>query len=95
MLEFLGPLFVTGAPANDVGYSNRDFDGALTVAQAAPTVADSYPLTGTAQRLLLADLPVIPLWDYLAAGGRSSEVNNVELAWNGLPDYERITKSGR
>ena len=32
MLEFLEPLFVTGAGSNDVDYSNREFDGALTVA---------------------------------------------------------------
>jgi oligopeptide transport system substrate-binding protein len=38
MLEFLEPLFVTGAGSNDVDYSNREFDGAVTAAQAAPTL---------------------------------------------------------
>lgn len=90
MLEFLEPLFVTGAGSNDVDYSNRDFDGALTVAQAAPTLEESYALTNDAQQILLRDMPVIPLWDYINAAGHSDAVRDVAIAWNGLPDYERI-----
>ncbi|CAJ1495198.1 peptide ABC transporter substrate-binding protein [[Mycobacterium] burgundiense] len=95
MLAFLEPVFVTGARGNDVGYSNRDFDGALAVAQSAPTLAESYALTNAAQRILLRDMPVIPLWSYLVAGGHSTKVGEVAIGWNGLPDYERITKDQR
>ena len=93
MLEFLEPLFVTGAGSNDVGYSSREFDGALTVAQAASTLEESYALTNTAQQILLDDMPVIPLWDYINAAGHSAAVRDVTITWNGLPDYERIVKS--
>ncbi len=93
MLEFLEPLFVTGAGSNDVDYSNRDFDGALTVAQAAPTLEESYALTHAAQQILLQDMPVIPLWDYINAAGHSTAVGDVTITWNGLPYYERITKA--
>ncbi|OBF23344.1 ABC transporter substrate-binding protein [Mycobacterium sp. ACS4331] len=93
MLEFLEPLFVTGAGSNDVDYSKRDFDGALTVAQAAPTLEESYVLTNDAQQILLRDMPVIPLWDYINAAGHSDAVRDVAIAWNGLPDYERIAKA--
>lgn len=93
MLEFLEPLFVTGAGSNDVDYSNREFDGALTVAQAAPTLPESHELTNAAQQILLTDMPVIPLWDYINAAGHSPAVHDVTMAWNGLPDYERIAKS--
>ncbi len=93
MLGFLEPIFVTGAGANDVDYSDREFDGALTVAQAAPTLAESYALTNAAQQILLDDMPVVPLWDYRAAGGHSAAVTNVTLTWNGLPAYEQIVSS--
>jgi oligopeptide transport system substrate-binding protein len=95
MLAFLEPVCVTGARGNDVGYSNRDFDGALAVAQSAPALAESYALTNAAQRILLRDMPVIPLWNYLVAGGHSTKVGEVAIGWNGLPDYERITKDQR
>mgnify|MGYP002132899557 FL=1 len=93
MLEFLEPLFVTGAGSNDVDYSNREFDGAVTAAQAAPTLPQSQTLTNTAQQILLEDMPVVPLWDYIGAAGRSAAVSNVVMTWNGLPDYENIVKS--
>jgi len=93
MLEFLEPLFVTGAGSNDVDYSNREFDGALTAAQAAPTLPESQALTNAAQQILFDDMPVIPLWDYIGAAGHSPAVSGVVIAWNGLPDYENIVKS--
>lgn len=89
MLAFL-QSWVTGAPGNDVGYSNRDFDGAFTVAQAAPSLTESYASTGDAQRILLRDMPVIPLWNRVATAGHSAGVTDVVIGWNGLPDYERI-----
>jgi oligopeptide transport system substrate-binding protein len=93
MLEFLAPLFVTGAGANDVGYSNPDFDTALAAAEAAPNLQKSYALTNDAQRILLADMPVVPLWYTISVAGRSAAVRDVVLAWNGLPDYEHIVKT--
>jgi oligopeptide transport system substrate-binding protein len=93
MLNFLGPLFLTGAGSNDVGYSSRDFDAALTAAESATTLQQSYVLANAAQRILLHDMPVIPLWNFISVVGWSSQVSNVMVTWNGLPDYENIVKS--
>ncbi|MGH3969152.1 MAG: ABC transporter substrate-binding protein, partial [Mycobacterium sp.] len=93
MLSFLQPLFVTGAGANDVGYSNPQFDAALARASAAPSLPQSYALTNDAQRILLRDMPVVPLWYTVSVAGRSAAVSNVTLTWNGLPDYEHIVKA--
>jgi oligopeptide transport system substrate-binding protein len=38
-------------------------------------------------------MPVVPLWDYITASGRSAAVSNVTITWNGLPAYEQIVKS--
>jgi oligopeptide transport system substrate-binding protein len=93
MFAFVEPSFVTGAGANDVDYSDREFDGALTVAQATPMLDESYALTNAAQQILLDDMPVVPLWDYLTASGHSKAVEDVTITWNGLPAYEQIAKS--
>ena len=46
-----------------------------------------------APQILLQDMPVVPLWDYIGAAGRSAAVDKVVMTWNGLPDYENIVKS--
>ncbi len=93
MLEFLDPLFSTGAGSNNVGYANPAFDAALARAEAAPTLAQSYALTNDAQRILLHDMPAVPLWYTVSEAGRSPAVTDVVITWNGLPDYERIVKA--
>jgi oligopeptide transport system substrate-binding protein len=93
MLEFLEPLFVTGAGADDVGYSNPQFDAAIAAAESAPSLQQSFDLANAAQRILLRDMPVVPLWYTISVAGTSPSVSHVVLTWNGLPDYERIVKA--
>src|SRR5271166_4128882 len=93
MLNFLAPLFTTGSGSNDVGYSSSEFDAALAAAEAAPTLQESYVLANAAQRILLRDMPVIPLWNFISVVGWSPHVRNVTVTWNGLPDYENIAKA--
>ena len=93
MLNFLAPLFTTGSGSNDVGYSSSEFDAALAVAEAAPTLQESYVLANAAQRILLRDMPVIPLWNFISVVGWSPHVSNVTVTWNGMPDYENIVKA--
>ncbi len=92
MIEFLGPLFATGAGSNDVGYSSAEFDAALAAAEAAPDLRRADELANDAQRILLHDMPVVPLWDYISVVGWSPQVSGVTVTWNGLPDYENIVK---
>jgi len=93
LLEFLAPIFATGAGSNDVGYSNADLDAALRAAEAAPTMRESDHLANEAQRILLHDMPVVPLWDNISVVGWSGQVSGVTVTWNGMPDYENIVKA--
>jgi oligopeptide transport system substrate-binding protein len=93
ILNFLAPLFATGSGSNDVGYANREFDAALLAVEAASNLQESYALTIDAQRILLHDMPVVPLWSYIDAVGWSAQVRNVTVSWNGLPAYENVTKA--
>jgi oligopeptide transport system substrate-binding protein len=92
MIEFLAPLYATGAGSNDVGYSGREFDAGLAAAEAAPSLPQADVLVNIAQRILLRDMPAVPLWYYIAVVGWSSEVHKVTVTWNGMPDYENIVK---
>ncbi len=93
MIEFLAPLYATGAGSNDVGYSSVEFDAGLAAAEAAPSLQQADVLVNVAQRILLRDMPAVPLWYYIAVIGWSPEVSNVKVTWNGLPDYENIVKA--
>ncbi|WP_085241397.1 ABC transporter substrate-binding protein [Mycobacterium europaeum] len=93
MIEFVAPLYATGAGSNDVGYSSREFDAGLAAAEAAPNLQRADVLVNEAQRILLRDMPAVPLWYYIAVVGWSPQVSGVKLTWNGLPDYENIVKA--
>lgn len=93
MIEFLAPLYATGAGSNDVGYSSPQFDAGLATAEAAPNLQEADVLVNVAQRILLRDMPAVPLWYYIAVVGWSPQVSAVKLTWNGLPDYENIVKA--
>lgn len=92
MIEFLAPLYATGAGSNDVGYSNPEFDAALATAEAGPDLRAADVLVNVAQRILLRDMPTVPLWYYIAVIGWSPQVSGVTVTWNGLPDYENVVK---
>jgi oligopeptide transport system substrate-binding protein len=92
-IEFLAPLFATGAGSNDVGYSNQKFDAALATAEAAPDLQQATVLANDAQRILFHDMPVVPLWNYISVVGWSPQVGGVTVTWNGLPNYENIVKA--
>ncbi|MGD1169571.1 ABC transporter substrate-binding protein [Mycobacterium seoulense] len=93
MIEFLAPLYATGAGSNDVGYSSREFDAGLAAAEAAPDLRQADVRVNEAQRILLRDMPAVPLWYYIAVVGWSPQVSGVKLTWNGLPDYENVAKA--
>jgi oligopeptide transport system substrate-binding protein len=93
MIEFLAPLYATGAGSNDVGYSSRNFDAALATAEAAPNLHEADSLVNVAQRILLHDMPAVPLWYYISVVGWSQEVSGVKMTWNGMPDYENLVKA--
>lgn len=91
--NFLGPLYGTGAGANDGDYSNPEFDRLIKEAANANDLEASIPLYNQAQEILLEDLPAIPLWYSNVTGGYSENVNDVVFSWRQVPVYYNITKN--
>ena len=91
MLNYLGPIYATGAGSNDGDYSNKEFD--KTIAQAASADGDErYKLIGDAQAILLTDLPAIPLWYQNAVAVTPKDVKGFEFTWQQKPQYYKLTK---
>lgn len=91
MLNYLGPIYATGAGSNDGDYSNKTFDKLITEASAAEG-DQRYKLIGEAQTILLKDLPAIPLWYQNATAVTNPDIKGFEFNWQQKPDYYKLTK---
>ena len=91
MLNYLGPIYATGAGSNDGDYSNKDFDKLISDASSAAG-SQRYKLISEAQSLLFKDLPAIPLWYQNATAVTSSGLKGFVFNWKQKPDYYKLTK---
>jgi oligopeptide transport system substrate-binding protein len=73
--NFLAPLYTTTAGSNDGAYSSEEFDNLIVEAGAAASVEEANELYQEAERVLAADLPVIPLWYSSTVAGWSENVS--------------------
>ena len=93
MLNYLGPIYATGAGSNDGDYSNKEFDKLLAKASGAQDDEERYKLLAEAQAILLKDLPAIPLWYQNARGccSRWCQERRVQLAEQaGLLEHHQV-----
>lgn len=71
-------IFTTGNGNNDTGWSNPRYDALIQQARIAATEPDRMRLMQEAERLLLTDLPVIPIYWYTRTYLRDPRVQG----WN-------------
>ncbi len=92
LYNFLGPLYDSNAGSNDGKYNSPEFDALLKKGITTTDAAEANAVFQEAQEVLLADLPVLPLWYSNVTGGYSTKVSNVQFGWNSVPLYYNITK---
>ena len=90
--NFLAPIYAKGAGSNDSHYDNPAFDALLKQGDTAKTLEESNKFFQDAEKLLVADMPAIPLWYSNATGGYSENVSNVKFDVFSVPIYTNITK---
>jgi oligopeptide transport system substrate-binding protein len=91
MLNYLGPIYATGAGSNDGDYSNKQFDKLISEASATKG-DDRYKLITEAQTILLKDLPAIPLWYQNATAVTTKDLKDFKFNWKQKPDYYALSK---
>ncbi|WP_269853434.1 peptide ABC transporter substrate-binding protein [Streptomyces sp. RPT161] len=89
--DFLQPLWGTGASSNDSQYANPDFDKLISQAEAEPDKAKSVALYQQAEKLLVNDMPSIPLWYQNGGVAWSDRVSNVTENPFSYPVFYNIT----
>jgi oligopeptide transport system substrate-binding protein len=90
--NFLAPIYAKGAGSNDAKYDNPAFDAMLKKAAEASTSEESIKLFQDAEKILVTDMPAIPLWNQNATGGYSENVSNVKFDVFSVPIFTDITK---
>ena len=83
---------------NDVVRGKHDGCGALTLGiVGAGNVGSKVAEVGKrlGMKVLLNDLPAVPLYYANAYGVASTGVSGFEMNWQNLPVYENMTKSGK
>ncbi len=89
----LSPLYSTGGSANDAGYSNPAFDQALLDAAAKTDPKESNAGFIDAEKLLVTDMPAIPLWSSTQIAGYSEKLGNVKITAASELDLTQVTTS--
>lgn len=75
--NYLEPLYFTEADSNSSGYSNPEFEDLVRQGNAAGDLDEGIALYNQAEDLVLADLPVIPMFFSNSAVVHSESVSNV------------------
>ncbi|GAA1974123.1 peptide ABC transporter substrate-binding protein [Kitasatospora viridis] len=91
--DFMQPVYTVGGSSNDSHYNNPAFDSQVNTANAEPDQAKSVADFQTAEKMLVTDVPAIPLWYQNGTVAWSNHVNNVTLDPFSIPVYWQITTS--
>ncbi|MGH3585292.1 MAG: peptide ABC transporter substrate-binding protein [Pseudonocardia sp.] len=77
--NFLNPMYRTGAASNDGEYSNPAVDAKLAEADAAPSTEEGNRLYQEAERMIIQDMPAIPIYFQSVQAGWSDRLENVTV----------------
>jgi len=88
--NFLGPAYRTGGSANDGAYSNPAVDDLLARADAAPSEEEAHRLYQEAERLIIQDMPAIPVHFLSVQAGWSQRLQNVTVTPSGELDLQTV-----
>jgi oligopeptide transport system substrate-binding protein len=91
--NFLNPLYRTNGSTNDGEYSNPAVDELLARADAAPSIEEGNVLYQEAERLIIQDMPAIPVYFQSFQAGWSERLQNVTVTPFRELDLESVTVS--
>jgi oligopeptide transport system substrate-binding protein len=91
--NFLNPMYRTGAGSNDGEYSNPAVDELLARADAAPSVEKGNALYQEAERMIIQDMPAIPVYFQSFQAGWSERMQTVTVTPFRELDLESVTVS--
>ncbi|MCI1936093.1 MAG: ABC transporter substrate-binding protein [Bifidobacteriaceae bacterium] len=92
LVQAYGSDFADGKGLNNGDYKSDEFDSLISQAATQTDLSEAEKTYQKAEKVLLKDLPVIPLWYANVNAATSKEVSNVEINYMGFPQYYKVTK---
>jgi ABC-type oligopeptide transport system substrate-binding subunit len=89
--DFITPLYATNGSSNDSHYSNPQVDTLIKQANAEADTTKSVQLYQQAEKQILTDMPIVPLWYQNGQCGWSTKVSNVTENAFSYPVFTDIT----
>jgi ABC-type transport system substrate-binding protein len=90
---FLAPLFRSGESDNVTGFASKDFDGLIDAARQDPDPAKSVAAYQAAEKLVMSQLPVLPVAQYEMHTLVAPRVRNLSMTAFGTFDASRVQLS--
>ena len=87
-------LFHTKGYANTTGYSNPELDSLLDKARVPTNIGERTKLYSQAQRVLVEDLPNVPLFYSVEYGAMRKRVHGFEWIPDQIPRFRELWKDG-
>ncbi|MEQ3551572.1 ABC transporter substrate-binding protein [Pseudonocardia nematodicida] len=78
----LSPQYVTGAENNDGQYTNPEFDALVEQGGNAASLEEAQATWAEAERILVQDMPAVPINDQSAQFGWSERLTDAELTYD-------------
>lgn len=92
LVQGYGSAYADGRGLNNGDYRSAEFDSLIAQAAAQTDLDTSIALYQQAERVLLHDLPVIPLWYKNVTAAAASSVTSAPFNYMGVPAYHLIKK---
>lgn len=92
LVQAYGSAFADGKGLNNGDYKSAEFDSLISQAAAETDLNKAVTIYQSAEKVLLKDLPVIPLWYQNTNAATNGDVGNVEINYMGYPAYYKVTK---
>lgn len=94
--NYLKPLYSTSAAhgngSNYSDYQNPHFDRLIDQAALAKTTSKSIEFYQQAEKILLHQLPVVPLYYVNNYGVCTAGIGGFVIEWDAIPPYYQLTK---
>ncbi len=82
-------LWVTGGGNNDAGYSNPEYDKLVNDAKKEADLEKRWDIMKKAEDMVMADMPIIPLYYYTKVKGAKPEVKGVRVSTLGHVFFDK------
>lgn len=90
-VNFIKELYHTNAESNNGRFSNKKIDAKMAEGDKAESLEEAVKAYQEVEKLLVKEMPAIPLWYYRINGGHGENVDNVNVDFHGDIELPQVS----